>query len=473
MHVLGLIYTRVSDDQRDGRSPAEQEIEARAVCEREGWDVLEVLTDSAGASRHSRRARPGWERAKALIADGAVDVLVTWEASRAERKLAGVAELIDLCAAHGVLWSYKGRTYDPAKSADRFAIGLDGLVASREADETSERVQRAMRQGAAQGRPHGRLLYGYRRDYELGHGRKPALVRQYPDPETAPVVRRIFAEYLSGKGSRSIASELNVAGLDAPKGGEWNDLHVRRILRNPAYAGLRSHRGQLSRERWEGWESLVPVDMYERAQARLVRMGERNVRQRQSAHLLTGVLRCGVCLDAGRSGRMRVNTAGTRAMYSCRERHCVARSLPKLDAHVVRLVLERLALPDVGETLAASTDAAVERARQQAEELRAELAEAFELWRARKLSASAYARMEADIEPRIAEAERAARRAMVPLELDDLPPAERVDAWWDGLDAERQREVIAALIVVVVVRPLEPGMWPRRFYPELVEIDWR
>jgi hypothetical protein len=40
-----------------------------------------------------------------LIADGSVDVLVTWEASRAERKLAGVAELIDLCAAHGVLWS--------------------------------------------------------------------------------------------------------------------------------------------------------------------------------------------------------------------------------------------------------------------------------------------------------------------------------------------------------------------------------
>jgi hypothetical protein len=62
---------------------------------------------------------------------------------------------------------------------------------------------------------------------------------------------------------------------------------------------------------------------------------------------------------------------------------------------------------------------------------------------------------------------------MVPLELGDLPPADRVDAWWDGLDAERQREVIAALIVVVVVRPLKPGMWPRRFYPELVEIDWR
>ena len=139
----------------------------------------------------------------------------------------------------------------------------------------------------------------------------------------------------------------------------------------------------------------------------------------------------------------------------------------------MRLVLERLTLPDVAEALAASTDPTVELARDQAEQLRAELAEAFELWRARKLSAGAYARMEAELEPQIAEAERGARRAMVPLELDDLPPADRVDAWWDGLDPERQRELIAALIVVVVVRPLEPGMWPRRFYPELVEIDWR
>ena len=101
------------------------------------------------------------------------------------------------------------------------------------------------------------------------------------------------------------------------------------------------------------------------------------------------------------------------------------------------------------------------------------VAEAFGLWQARKLSVGAYARMEADLEPRIAEAEREARRAMVPIELDDLPTqADGVDAWWDGLDTERQREIVAALVVAGRVHPLKPGMWPRRFYPELVEIDW-
>jgi site-specific DNA recombinase len=74
--VQALIYTRVSDDQRDGRSPAEQEVEGRSVCHREGWPVLEVLTDSAGDSRHCRESRPGWEGAEILIADGSADVLV-------------------------------------------------------------------------------------------------------------------------------------------------------------------------------------------------------------------------------------------------------------------------------------------------------------------------------------------------------------------------------------------------------------
>jgi site-specific DNA recombinase len=112
--LRALIYTRVSDDQRDGRSPAEQETDARDVCEREGWTVLEVLTDSAGASRHSRKARPGWERAKELIADGVIDVLVTWELSRAERKMEGFAALLNLCVDHGVMWNSGGRTFDPA-----------------------------------------------------------------------------------------------------------------------------------------------------------------------------------------------------------------------------------------------------------------------------------------------------------------------------------------------------------------------
>ena len=157
--------------------------------------------------------------------------------------------------------------------------------------------------------------------------------------------------------------------------------------------------------------------------------------------------------------------------YSCRDRHCASRSVPKLDAYVTGRVLERLSRADVAEGLADMANPVAEAARQRADALRAELAEAFELWRAGKLSVGAYGRMESDLQPRIAEADREARKALVPIALD--VPTEGVDAWWDGLDHEQHREVVAALVAVVAVHPLKAGMSPRRFYPELVDIEWR
>src|SRR5687767_4299556 len=111
--MRAVIYCRVSSDRRHGRSVAEQEAECRAECERNGWNVVEVLQDNdRSASRHARKPRPQWERAKALISSGGADVLVTWEASRAQRDLRAYTDLRELCAGAKVLWSYSGETYD-------------------------------------------------------------------------------------------------------------------------------------------------------------------------------------------------------------------------------------------------------------------------------------------------------------------------------------------------------------------------
>src|SRR5690606_14206298 len=159
-------------------------------------------TDSVGASRKSRGTRDGWERARQLVGAGDIDVLVTWEASRAQRDLSAYAELRDLCASTGTLWSYSGKTHDLADAHDRLTTGLDALLAEREAEEISGRVLRAMRANAAEGRPHGRRLYGYRRTYDATTGR---LTGQEPDPVEAAVVAGIFASYMAGSGMRTIA----------------------------------------------------------------------------------------------------------------------------------------------------------------------------------------------------------------------------------------------------------------------------
>ena len=66
---------------------------------------------------------------------GNADVLLMWEFSRATRDMTAFTSLLDLCAARGVAWSYSGRLYDLSRTDDRFATGLDALVAAREASQ--------------------------------------------------------------------------------------------------------------------------------------------------------------------------------------------------------------------------------------------------------------------------------------------------------------------------------------------------
>jgi DNA invertase Pin-like site-specific DNA recombinase len=453
-----LIYTRVSEDRAGGRSPAEQEAEARAICGREGWQIVEVVTDSVGASRHSKGKRPGWARTRQLIASGEVDVLVCWESSRAQRDLGAYAELRDLCVAHGVRWSYKGRTHDLANGDDRFRTGLDALLAEREADEISERVQRAMRANASRGRPHGRRLYGFQRVYDETTG---ALTGQVPHADEAPVVERVFREYLAGKGIRTIAAGLNADRITTGTGVAWRDSQVRRLLSNPAYVARRVHRGQIVG--LADWPALVSAETFDRVQARLE--GRRGIRQGRTPRLLTGVGRCGVC-----GGKLSVGKAGERRFYQCRSAgFCVARDLINLDGYVTLVVLERLGRPDVAEAFREAPNPAVETARGRAVELRSRLDDAVREFTAGRLSAATLAKIETDLTSRIADVERTARAALVPLELD-LPAPDRVGAWWGQLSGEQRREVVAALLAAVVVNPV--GIGRRTFDPSAIRIDW-
>src|SRR3954470_1662349 len=217
--MRAAIYTRVSSDPNErGRSVSEQEAECRAVCDRNGWKVVDVLSDNdRSASRYAVKSRPAYQQLIERVDAGDCDVLVTWEASRAQRDLAAYASLRDLCERRGVLLSYSGRTFDMADADDRFGTGLDALLAERESDQTRKRVLRAVRANAEKGRPHGKLLYGYRREYDPG---TRELIGQVPDPQTAPVVQEAARRVLAGETPYAVAQDFNRRGIRPPRGSE-------------------------------------------------------------------------------------------------------------------------------------------------------------------------------------------------------------------------------------------------------------
>ena len=117
-----------------------------------------------------------------------------------------------------------GGRVDFASEHDEQTMTMLGLSSKREITRTSIRVRTAM---AVQTREQGRYLggrppYGYRLADAGPHPNKAHAAwgrrahRLEPDPETAHVVRWIFAQRLAGHSVARIARALNEAGIPCP-----------------------------------------------------------------------------------------------------------------------------------------------------------------------------------------------------------------------------------------------------------------
>jgi len=94
--MSAAIYCRISRDPSGAElGVRRQEKDCRAVAEREGWDVIEILVDD-DRSAYSGKPRPAYQRLCELLKEEAVDVLVAWHPDRLTRQPRELEDLIDL-----------------------------------------------------------------------------------------------------------------------------------------------------------------------------------------------------------------------------------------------------------------------------------------------------------------------------------------------------------------------------------------
>lgn len=460
--MRAIIYCRVSSDPGSkGKSVSEQEQECRSVCARNRWDVAEVLVDNdRGASRYSRKDRPAYRELAMKLKPG--DVLVTWEASRAQRDLAAYVQLRELCAERGVSWSYSGRTYDLSRGDDRFVTGLDALLAEKEVDQSRERVLRAVRANAAAGRPHGKVPYGYRivRDPETGEA-----VDRVPDEVTAPIVREIARRLLARESSYAIAKDLNARGIPAPRPsrdgspGRWSPVTMTRLVSNPTYAALRTHQGIVVGP--ATWTPLIDMDDHEKLIAIRTDPARLTHRGAERKWLLSGLAVCGECGAMMRRGRDR-----GRLNYVCREKFCTARVLEATDTHVQEQIVRRLESQDLLNDLAEKNDGARE-AVIEVQALRDRLDGFTQAAIDGDLTPAMLANVEKQLRPKIVAAERRVRsHLMSPLVAELAGPDARMK--WQLLSFDDRRAVIAHIATVRIMKTRKS----RSFNPASIEITW-
>jgi DNA invertase Pin-like site-specific DNA recombinase len=167
---------------------------------------------------------------------------------------------------------------DPLQNA------LDSLGPAGVSKARSERIKDSMRKRAMLGKGLGKPPFGYR------NGEDGML--EVVEVE-ASTVRAIYDKYINeGLGLRLIAQYLNEHNIKTRRGGRWNMVTIRDILRNPTYTGTYYRFGlRLPKVH----EAIISPQLFRRAQdqTKARRPSSRSVNT--EPFLLSGLAFCGYC----------------------------------------------------------------------------------------------------------------------------------------------------------------------------------
>jgi DNA invertase Pin-like site-specific DNA recombinase len=234
---------------------------------------------------------------------------------------------------------------------DTFRDLLYAVVTGQRNHEDSRRkglaVAAGRRRAVERGDYTGNKPDGYRRAIALderGNIKKWLEI----DPVRRPLIEKIFAMALRGKGTGEIARAVGDEGwrtkpLSKRQQPKPLTVHsVREVLMNPRYAGLSAHRGVVLAP--GNWPAYITERQHHRLRAQLKQRRPGTGPRRREPFLLSRLARCGLCNNPMHcvTGELREDgTFGRR--YVCRShhwhRHAGRCAAPRIDADVLEAML--------------------------------------------------------------------------------------------------------------------------------------
>jgi DNA invertase Pin-like site-specific DNA recombinase len=448
----GREYLRVSTDKSGRqRSPEEQHADHKRVAPQHGICLCDAQAyEDLGSASPYARTRKGRKDFDKLIADIEKDrfgaaVLVMWDSSRGSRKLSEWAKLIELLQEHGIkLFVYThNRILDLDNSRDMRGLQEDGVDSQYAAAKISEGVTRAAAANAVAGRWHGRIPFGYKRLWANGK-----TTAQVPEPREAAIVRELFDRVQQGHSFRAIAKDFEMRGFRNDKGGPFSAAHLRALVVNPTYIGLRVHdpkrKGRAvsaTASTVKGnWPPLVPEQTFHAVQHIITAPERKTCRPGRGIHLLSMIARCGVCDGplAARTGKNR------QPEYTCHHKGCIRVNKAELDAHAEMMIvvyIERTDLLKEWNDRDDTTDAELAAVRGELAEVVAEVDELARQVSAGVLSVAFAARTEPGLQARIVKLERRVKELATPHVLHGLL-GPKVHESWKRAPISTKREVV-------------------------------
>lgn len=464
------MLVRISDDKgKDAAGVGRQEDDCRALAERLGWTIAEVVVENDTSAYKRKRIklpdgttglrtdRPNFRAIIDKLASGECDGLIAYDLDRTARDPRDLEDLIDVVESrrpHVPVQSVSG-SLRLANDADITMARVMVAVANKSSRDTARRVERKHVELAAAGKPGGGGFRGY------GYDRRNLEIV----PEEAEVVREIARRILEDESTTAIAADLQARGVPTVTGTAWSQRSVKSVVTKPRVAGLRSHKDVVVGE--AVWPAILTRDVWEDVCARLTGRGH-NV-DLTLQRWLTGVLICSQC-DRPMPGWQGNN--GPRYWCATPRGGCgkIAIKAEPVEAEVERQVLDLLSSPLVLDQLrrAATTEVTQEARRELAEDEQ-QLKELAGMWARKEILLAEYREARSVVETRVKES-RALITSRAPQVLRRLLAGD-IREGWAGLTPADKRETVLALVPGWRVLPHDRSRGNKFNPARLVPID--
>ncbi len=305
-------YCRVSSTHKEQENSFGAQVRhyKKYIKSNDQWELAGIYADE-GISGTKKEIRPEFMRLINDCENGRIDMVITKSISRFARNTADCIETVRKLKSLGVTVYFEKENINTVSQESELIISVLSSLAQEEAASISSNIrwsnQKRYKQGKFQISPI--KIMGYDKD-ENGD-----LVINQAEAE---IVKRVFREYLGGKGTGSIARSLNEENLPTITGVKWRSSTIGRMVTNEKYCGdvllqktitadsvtfkrkhnkgelpqyyiKNNHEPIISREDFERVKELLEIRRKEKG------IDEEAIKKMANRYPLTGKVICGNC----------------------------------------------------------------------------------------------------------------------------------------------------------------------------------
>ena len=278
-----FLYARKSTDEPDRQmlSIEAQMTELREFARKERLNIVEEFTESMTARKPGR---PIFNAMMDRVTKGEVDALLAWHPDRLGRNPLDGGRLIHALDSEALTTLKFPTFWFENTPQGRFMLAVSFGQAKLYVDDLSVNIRRGIRQKLRRGEFPGKPPVGYTNE--------PRLRTIVIDEEKAPLVRRMFEDFATGRFTvRQLRDRVTTWGLLSIRGQRPALGKFYKTLANPFYIGLFHYNGELH----DGsHEPLISQDLFNQAQAILRRRSVPKNRRPEPFHFM-GEIQCGEC----------------------------------------------------------------------------------------------------------------------------------------------------------------------------------